>query len=139
MARKKTDTARPNNSELKVLEILWELESPAPAREVTRLAAQRYGWNKNTTYTLLGSLAEKGCLRREDPGFLCVPLADRRQVQMAEARSLVDRLFDGSPELLLSAFCEEEAISPRELERLQKMVDQYARRSAGSSKEESSS
>ena len=135
MPRKKEDSPRPNNSELKILELLWEQERPLPAREVTRLALQRYGWNKNTTYTLLGSLAEKGYLRREEPGFLCVPLADRRQVQLAEARSLVDRLFDGSPELLLSAFCEEEAISSQELERLQKMVDQYAR-SAQPPKEE---
>ncbi len=127
MARKKEASPRPSNSELKVLELLWEADAPLYAREVTKRAAQRYGWNKNTTYTLLGSLVEKGCVRREDPDFLCVPLKDRRQVQASEARDLMDRLFDGSPEMLLSAFFEEEGVSDQELQKLRRLVEDYRR------------
>ena len=131
MARKKEISPRPNPSEIKILELMWKEDSPLPAREIARLAAQRYGWNKNTTYTLLSSLVEKGCLRREDPGFVCLPLVERQQVRMAEAKSLIDRLFDGSPGELFSAFCQEDALSAQELAQLRELVEQYSRRHGG--------
>ena len=42
-------------SEAKLMEILWE-RGPLPAKEVSLIAADTIGWNKNTTYTILKKL-----------------------------------------------------------------------------------
>ena len=50
------------DSELKVMEVLWE-EGPVPARRVVEVLSQRVGWNKNTTYTVIKKCMEKGAGR----------------------------------------------------------------------------
>ena len=111
-----------NNSELKILNILWEKGS-RPAREVALEAAARHGWNKNTTYTLLKNLLEKGYLRREEPNFVCVPLLEQQEVRRSETRGLIDRLFGGSPGAFLSTFFEEEDLSQDDLAELRRLID----------------
>ena len=40
------------DSELKVMELIWAHE-PISAKELSVLADQEFGWNKNTTYTVI--------------------------------------------------------------------------------------
>jgi predicted transcriptional regulator len=40
------------DSEIKVMEIIWENE-PISAKQVSLIAAEQIGWNKNTTYTVI--------------------------------------------------------------------------------------
>ena len=61
------------DSEAKVMEIIWE-KSPISAKDISLIAADTIGWNKNTTYTVIKKLEAKGFIRREDPGFICVDL-----------------------------------------------------------------
>ena len=77
-------------SEAKVMEIIWE-KSPISAKEISLIAAETIGWNKNTTYTVIKKLEAKGFIRREDPGFICTPLVSQNQIQRAEATSLVKK------------------------------------------------
>lgn len=111
------------DSEYKLLELLWARE-PVNAKALSLVAAQEIGWNKNTTYTILKKLVEKGYIRREEPGFLCTSLVSRDEVRKAETRGLVDRLFGGSRRLLFSALLEDEALSQEELDQLRRMIDE---------------
>ena len=67
-------------SETKIMEILWQ-QGPLSAKEISMIAADTIGWNKNTTYTVIKKLEAKGFLRRDDPGFLCTPLISREEIQ----------------------------------------------------------
>lgn len=40
------------DSEAKVMEILWDC-GPLSAKEISLIAADSIGWNKNTTYTVI--------------------------------------------------------------------------------------
>ncbi len=110
------------DSEMKVMQILWEQE-PISAKQISLIAAQTIGWNKNTTYTILKKLEAKGFLHREDPGFICTSLCSRSQVQRAETRRLIDRLFGGSQKALFSALLEDESLSPEELHQLRELIE----------------
>jgi len=110
------------DSEAKVMEILWQ-RSPVSAKEISLIAAETIGWNKNTTYTVIKKLEAKGFLRREDPGFLCTPLVSKNQVQKAEAASLLKKVFGGSRQALFSALLEEEPLSREETEQLRRLID----------------
>ena len=115
-----------NNSELRIMNILWD-RGAISAKEVSLEAAARHGWNKNTTYTILKGLLEKGYIRREEPNFICVPLLEKGLVQRSETRSLIDRLFGGSPASFLSAFFESEQLSQEQLSEIRKLIDDCER------------
>lgn len=111
-------------SEMKVMEILWEKEE-ASAKELALSMQQRYGWKKNTTYTVLNHLQEKGALQRIEPGFICRALLRREQVGKNEARTLLQRFYKGSPAALFASFLDEKSINREELEEIRKMIDRF--------------
>lgn len=110
------------DSEAKVMEIIWE-KGTVSAKEISLIAAERIGWNKNTTYTIIKKLEAKGFIRRDEPGFMCTPLVSRLQVQKAEAASLIRKVFGGSRKALFSALMEDEPLSETEIEALRKMIE----------------
>ena len=85
-------------SELKVMELLWEGE--LRAGEIVPILSARVGWNRNTTYTIIKKCVEKGAIRRIEPKFVCQPLVTKEQTQVYEINALAERLFDGSLEKL---------------------------------------
>jgi predicted transcriptional regulator len=110
------------DSEAKVMEIIWA-RSPISAKDISLIAAESIGWNKNTTYTVIKKLEAKGFIRREDPGFICTPLISQNQMQKAEATSLVRKVFGGSRKALFSALLEDEPLSEEEIDALRKLID----------------
>ena len=111
------------DSELKVLEPLWD-DGPQTAGALARRLAVSCGWNRNTTYTVIKKLIDKGALSRTDPGVLCTPLISRAQVQRQETEQLIGRLFGGSRAQFLSAFLSEQDLSPAQAQQLRELIDQ---------------
>lgn len=111
------------DSEIKVMDLIWENE-PVSAKELSLLAAEETGWNKNTTYTVIKKLEAKGYIKREEPGFICTALISKDEVCRAETQSLVDKLFGGSKKALFSSLLEDEKLSEKELEELRRMIDE---------------
>lgn len=109
-------------SELKVMELVWENE-PVSAKELSLMAEKDIGWNKNTTYTVIGKLEKKGFIRRGEPGFICTSLVSKQQVQKNETDGVLNRLFNGSKKALFSALLEDEALSAEELAELRDMIE----------------
>ena len=110
------------DSEAKVMEIIWG-KGPLSAKEISLIAADSIGWNKNTTYTVIKKLEKKGFIRRDDPGFICTPLVSQEEMQKVEAKSLLDRVFGGSRKALFSALLEDEKLSEKEIKELRKLID----------------
>ncbi|TYQ13218.1 UNVERIFIED_CONTAM: putative transcriptional regulator [Acetivibrio alkalicellulosi] len=110
------------DSELKLMEILWENE-PVSAKELSIIAAERIGWNKNTTYTVIKKLVEKNVICRSEPGFICTSLIMKNDVRKAETEGLIEKLYNGSKKALFSALIEDETLSKDELDELRKMLE----------------
>ena len=111
------------DSEAKVMEIIWA-KSPISAKEISLIAADTIGWNKNTTYTVIKKLEAKGFIQRTEPGFLCTPLISQNQVQKAEAASLVKKVFGGSRKALFSALVDDAPLTQEEIDALRKLIEQ---------------
>lgn len=110
------------DSEAKVMNIIWA-KSPISAKDISLIAAETIGWNKNTTYTVIKKLEAKGFIQREDPGFICTPLVSQSQMQKVEATSLVKKVFGGSRQALFSALIEDEPLTEDEINELRKLID----------------
>ncbi|MBO4636567.1 MAG: BlaI/MecI/CopY family transcriptional regulator [Clostridiales bacterium] len=110
------------DSEAKIMDIIWA-KGPLPAKDISLIAADSIGWNKNTTYTVIKKLEAKGFIRRDEPGFICTPLVSQEEVQKNEAESLLNRFFGGSRKALFSALLEDEKLSEHEIKELRDLID----------------
>lgn len=111
------------DAELKVMRVIWS-RGDIPAREVARIITDTYGWNTNTTYTLLKRCIKKGALERMEPNFICHALIAKEQAQRQAAKELIDKVFDGSAELLFASLIRQGNLSPQHIRRLRERIDQ---------------
>ena len=103
------------------MDIVWDKE-PVSAKEITLIAAETIGWNKNTIYTIIKKLIEKNAIERTEPNFICTSLVKKEDVRKAETQSLIDKLYNGSKKAFFAAFIEND-ISDDELEVLKKLIE----------------
>jgi predicted transcriptional regulator len=113
--------------ELKLMELLWENEG-ATAKELTLLATDKIGWNKNTTYTVIKKLVAKGAIKREEPAFICRSLIGREDVGREEVKTVLHSFFGGSIKAMLSSFMAEDTLSEEEAEELRRMIDGHGKK-----------
>ena len=104
------------------MELLWEHE-PISAKELSLLAAETIGWNKNTTYTVIKKLVGKEVIRREEPGFVCTALVKREEMRQTETENLIQKLYNGSRKALFSALLEDEHLTEQDMEELRQMIE----------------
>ena len=110
------------DSELKVMEALWK-EGDLTAGQLAKILKEQTGWNRNTTYTVIKKLIEKGAVERYEPNFTCRAAVTKECVRQGEATELIDKLFDGSAELFLSAYVSGKKLSSDEIDGLRRIVE----------------
>ena len=111
------------DSELKVMDILWR-KGDLTAKKISDLLHEQVGWNINTTYTLIKRCIAKGAILRQEPNFLCHALISREEVQRQETDELVNKVFDGSVDLLFASLLGREDLSSEEIARLKALVNE---------------
>ena len=113
------ETPKIFDSELRFCEILWE-HQPVRSSELAHLCAEKLGWKKSTTYTVIKRLTERGVVQTEDA--VVTALVSRDQVQRAESRAFVERNFSGSLPGFLNAFVGARGLSAEEADELRRMI-----------------
>ena len=106
-------------SEWYVLSCLWE-EAPLSVMQLVSALQEKVGWAKSTTITTLHRMEEKGLVRAEAAGrgrqyFPCV---EQQQATKQETRSFLDRVYQGSVGLMLSAMTDNQSLSKDEIDQL---------------------
>ena len=110
------------DSELKVMDVLWR-EGDTTAKHISDILNSEVGWNMNTTYTLIKRCIKKGAIERSEPNFMCHALIPKEQVQEQETTELINKVFDGSADLLFASLLNRKNLSPEEIERLRQIVN----------------
>ena len=113
------ETPKIFDSELRFCEILWE-HQPVRSSELAHLCAEKLGWKKSTTYTVIKRLTERGVVQTEDA--VVTALVSRDQVQRAESRAFVERNFSGSLPGFLNAFVGGRGLSAEEADEMRRMI-----------------
>ena len=109
------------DSELKVMNVLWR-EGDCTAKYIAGILNREIGWNKNTTYTLIKRCMKTGAIERSEPNFMCRALIGKEEVQEAETKDLVNRLYDGSVDKLFAALLGGKELSGEQILRLKEIV-----------------
>ncbi len=112
--------------ELDVMSVLWDLGSATVAEVRERLADELA---YTTVLTVLRTLEQKGHVGHTGEGraHRYHPLVKRAAAGRSALRRLVDKVFDGSPELLLTQLVSDKNLSDDELRRLRRLVEERLR------------
>jgi predicted transcriptional regulator len=120
---------RPPNipdSELDVLRVLWDL-GQATVREAleTLLAAGRQ-WSYATVATLLDRLETKGLVTsdRSELAFVYRPTITAQEVRQKRLNSLVDKLYQGEPGLLVLHLLKAHPLDPRQAKEVRAVLEE---------------
>lgn len=116
------ETPKIFDSELRFCEILWERQ-PVKSSELVQLCAQRLGWKKSTTYTVIKRLTERGVVQTENA--VVTARVSRDEVRRAESRAFVERNFSGSLPSFLNAFVGGRGLSAEEADELRRMIADF--------------
>ena len=116
------ETPKIFDSELRFCEILWE-HQPVKSSELVQLCAQRLGWKKSTTYTVIKRLTERGVVQTENA--VVTARVSRDEIQRAESRAFVERNFSGSLPSFLNAFVGGRGLSAEEADELRRMIADF--------------
>ena len=114
-----------NASEWNVLNCLWE-EHPRTVMQLVADLERSVGWGKSTTITTLRRMEEKGLVSVEQAGRSksYTPAVEREQAVTAETRSFLDRVYQGSVGLMMSAMAKRQELSAVEVAELRAILDQ---------------
>jgi len=107
--------------ELDVMNVLWDAGSATVAEVRERLSDDLA---YTTVLTVLRTLDQKGYVAHigEGRAHRYRPLVKRAAAGRSALRRLVEKVFDGSPELLLTQLVSDKNLSDEELRRLRKLL-----------------
>ena len=122
MARKKSEQL--TDSEQRIMKILWT-EGQSSVKDITK----QLSVDKNTAYTTVQTmckiLVEKGYadFNKQGRAFIYHPKITQAEARRGALKSLLNRFFGGSPEILAQHLIQETDIEMSDLETLQDQIN----------------
>jgi len=110
------------NADWRLMDIVWDCE-PVESPELCRIAEDKLGWKRTTTYTVLKRLCEKGYLVNDSS--VVTSLVARTEAGKREGDQLVNRGFKGSLPAFIAAFLEGGSISGEDAAEIEKLLQEY--------------
>lgn len=123
------------NSEWYLMNCLWE-ESPRSLMQLVPVLKERVGWSKSTCATMVRRMTEKGLIGYEEQGktkFFYAKV-EKEDVVVQETRDFLQRIYDGSVGMMMSALLRQNDLSGEDIRELQEILEE-AQNKADSTKE----
>ncbi len=114
------ETPKIFESEYRFCLILWENE-PIRSSELARLCKDRLGWSVTTTYTVIKRLSDRGVVKNEKA--IVSSLISKEEAQIHELDELLEKKFEGSLPAFIAAFGRRQALSQKEIEEIQRIIE----------------
>ncbi len=121
---------RVTNSEWYVMNCLWE-EHPRTLMQIVPVLKERVGWSKSTCATMVRRMSEKGLIGFEEKGKTkCFfPNVKKEDVVVQETRDFLQRIYDGSVGMMMSALVRQQDLSKEDIHELQEILKEAERKS----------
>lgn len=111
------------NSEWYVMNCLWT-ESPLPLMQLVPLLKESVGWSKSTSATMVRRMTEKKLIGYQEQGKTkyFYPKVKKEDVVVQETRDFLQRIYDGSVGMMMSALVHQNDLSLDDIHELQKIL-----------------
>ena len=123
MPKKKLSDIRLGRLELQIMNVVWD-KGNATVHDVKDVISRGRKPAYSTILTMMRKLEAKGYLSHDvdDRTYVYRPIISRQTVRQGVIGDLLDRLFEGSPSLLLNSLVEQNRISEEELREIRKLI-----------------
>lgn len=108
--------------ESRFADIIWQNE-PMSSGELFKLAEQELTWKRQTSYTVLKRLCERGIFKQE--GRTITACISREEFYAMQSEQFVEETFDGSLPAFLAAFATRKPLTAQEIAQIREMIDSY--------------
>ena len=105
-------------SEWQIMELLWE--QPRTLMEMVSILADIVGWSKSTVTTMIRRMTDKGLIVYDTDGRTKIfrSAVSRDDIVSRETHSLLDREYQGSIGLMLSAMVHHKDLTKADIDEL---------------------
>lgn len=113
-----------SDSEWQIMKVIWETPN-ITLKEISGRVSN-CGWSYTTIRTLVKRLADKGAIAADKSvanNFKYYPLIIEEECKTKEMKSFLERVFDGSAGMLISALAKDSNLSKEEQKKLKNIID----------------
>ncbi|MDE5699723.1 MAG: BlaI/MecI/CopY family transcriptional regulator [Lachnospiraceae bacterium] len=103
-------------------EIIWEKE-PLGSGELVKLASQRLGWKKSTTYTVLRKICENDIFQNK--GAVVTSKISKEEYTRQKGEQYLEENYNGSLPNFVAAFLKRKKLSKNDIEELVTLIEEY--------------
>ena len=123
MTRKQHSQIKLGRVELQIMNVIWE-NGTATVYEVKEALSRGRKPAYSTILTMMRKLEAKGYLEHDvhERTYVYRPAISKKVVRHSMLGDVLDRLFEGSPSLLLNSLVEQDRISEKELRKIRKLM-----------------
>lgn len=116
-----------SESEWTVMEYLWN--NPLSTITDIRKSLSKTGWSDSTIKTLVRRLVSKKAAAINDEGsvFRYYPLLSREDCRLKETKSFIDRVYNGSVNMLVTNLASDSNLTEKETEELLRLIDKMGK------------
>jgi BlaI family transcriptional regulator, penicillinase repressor len=128
MIKKKESDIRLGRLELQIMNVVWE-KGKATVHDVKEALTRGRKPAYSTILTMMRKIEAKGYLEHdvENRTFIYRPAISQEAVRHSVLGDILDRLFEGSPFLLMNSLVEQKDISKTELIQIQQLIKETNR------------
>ena len=109
-------------AETLLAELIWEQE-PIGSGNLVKLAAQRLGWQKSTTYTVLRKICENGIFQNK--AAVVTSKMSREEYINRKGEQYLEENYNGSLPNFVASFLKRKKLSKKQIEELVVLIDEY--------------
>jgi BlaI family penicillinase repressor len=126
---KMENKVKPTESELEILQILWEKES-CTVRDVHEILEKNKDAGYTTTLKLMQIMHEKGLVDRDTTAKTHIyrPLVNQQKTQQHLVRKMIDNVFNGSASRMVIQALGNHNASKDEIESIKKYLDELSKK-----------
>lgn len=116
-----------SESEWTVMEYLWS--HPLATIADIRKALSDTGWSDSTIKTLVRRLVSKKAVAINDEGatFRYYPLLSEQECRRKETKSFINRVYNGSVNMLVTSLAADSSLNEKETEELLRLIDKMGK------------
>jgi predicted transcriptional regulator len=110
-------------TELEMMNVMWRI-GPCSVHQVLEALRPQRQLAYTSVSTIIRILEQKGWVRsrKEGRGHLYEPTITKESYQVASLQHLVNKVFDGTPTLLVQRLVDSEQLDPEELDRIRRAL-----------------